>query len=99
MTGLEISLTDAVAAFDYNVEAELFTSRSGRSSRTMGGYRRFARGADAVRFAIEELSPRLLLGACLEVDEQRYGVDAIRRLYECGNYPLVRSTRLHRQPT
>ena len=47
-----------------------------RSSFTAGrkyphqrfGYRRFATAADAVRFAIEELPPELLIGAILEVD-------------------------------
>ena len=46
--------------------------------------------ADAIRFAIEELPPELLLGTCLEVDEERYDSDAIRRLYESADYPIVR---------
>jgi hypothetical protein len=37
---------------------------------------------DAVRFAIEELPPELLLDAVLEVDGERYGGEQIRRLYE-----------------
>jgi hypothetical protein len=46
---------------------------------------------DAIRFAIEELPPELLLGAYLEVEEERFDGNAIRRLYESLDYPLPRS--------
>jgi hypothetical protein len=75
--------------FDYNAEAELFPGRT-RKSRGQPHYRRFARAADAVRFAIEELPPELLAGAYLEVDEERYDGEAIRRLYDGADYPLPR---------
>jgi hypothetical protein len=78
------------ASFNYNAEAELFPSRSKRSGRRPIGYRRFGHAADAIRFAIEELAPEFLLGAYLEVDEERYDSEGIRRLYESVNYPLVR---------
>jgi len=53
---------------------------------------RFAQAAQAIRFAMEDVAPELLVGACLEVDEQRYGSDDIRRLYESADYPLARRT-------
>jgi len=81
---------DAAVAFDYGAEAELFPTCNRQSRRRLIGYRRFARAADAVRFAIEELQPEFLLGAHLQVDEERYDSRGIRRLYESMDYPLAR---------
>jgi hypothetical protein len=93
---------DLVAhAFDYGNEAELFDYSTagelddGNKRRAFRrrplGYRRFARAADAIRFAIEEMPPQLLVTACLEVDEVRFDSAAIRRLYESDDYPNVRT--------
>ncbi len=88
-----------MAAFDYGTtaelfptrsEAELFPTRSRRLRREPVGYGRFARAADAIRFAIEELPAELLPNACLEVDEEIFDHDGIRRLYESNAYPLDR---------
>jgi len=75
--------------FDYSAPAELFPTRSRKGSRPMA-YRRFAKAAEAIRFAIEELSPTHLLGAHLEVEEARFDRDGIRRLYDSEDYPLAR---------
>lgn len=89
-----------MAAFDYGTVAELFPtrgevrqapSRSGRRRHPFPvGYGRFARAAEAIRFAIEELPAELLLDACLEVGEEIFERDDILRLYQSPDYPLVR---------
>lgn len=85
--------------FDYGAEAELFDHGSGAELSSSKGrnfrrrhleYRRFARAADALRFAIEEMAPQRLRSACLQVDEERFDSRAIRRLYESADYPLDR---------
>jgi hypothetical protein len=79
-----------MTTFDFGAEAELFPTRGRKSGRQPLGYRRFDRAAEAIRFAIEELPLALLLGAYLEVAEERFNSEAIRRLYESVEYPLPR---------
>jgi hypothetical protein len=76
--------------FDFGVEAELFPARSARHKRSAVRYKRFPHAADAIRFAVEELPPELLLGAFLEIDGERYGSEDIRRLYDSNDFPLLR---------
>jgi hypothetical protein len=79
-----------MSEFDYKAAAELFPTRRRIPRRQPLGYKRFAQAAQAIRFAMEDVAPELLVGACLEVDEQRYGSADIRRLYESAEYPLAR---------
>ena len=79
-----------MAEFDYNAAAELFPTRRRLPRRQSFGYKRFAQAAQAIRFAIEDMPPAVLVGAFLEVDERRYSSDEIRRLYESAEYPLIR---------
>jgi hypothetical protein len=76
--------------FDYEAVAELFPTRSRKFNRQFGRYRRFDRAADALRFAIEELPPQLFLGAYLEVEEERFDSNEMRRLYDSAEFPLAR---------
>jgi hypothetical protein len=86
-----------MAAFDYNAEAELFpgAARPYRGGQPVG-YRRFASAAEALRFAIEELSPGSLAGAALEVGDERFDSHGMRQLYESSDYPLARRERKDR---
>ena len=85
-----VNVPEEAAPFDYSAEAEMFSPMARKARRQPLGYRRFARAADAIRFAIEELSPLLLVGTYLEVSELRYEGHQIRRLYESTSYPLDR---------
>jgi hypothetical protein len=98
-TGQPMTMQPMTITFDYGAEAELFdhggpaessSSKGRRFRRQHLGYRRFARAADAIRFAIEDMAPQLLRSACLEVDEERFDSGGIRRLYESTDYPLDR---------
>jgi hypothetical protein len=73
--------------FDFSAPAELFPSRN-RKIPSRVKYRRFDKAAEAIRFAVEELPEPLLLGAYIQIDEQRLGHKEIRALYESERYPL-----------
>jgi hypothetical protein len=80
----------AVARFDYTAPAEMFMTRAKMMRRLPVTYRRFATAAEAIRFAIEEIPAPLLVGAVMEVSEERFDHRAIRELYDGAGYPLVR---------
>ncbi len=76
-----------MSKFDYNAPAELFPSRNRKIANKVK-YRRFDSAAEAIRFAVEELPEPQLLGAFIEIDEERLGHKDIRALYESESYPL-----------
>jgi hypothetical protein len=71
--------------FDYGMPAELFMGKRKGGPRQLR-YRRFATAAEAIRFAVEELPAVRALGAWMQVGDQCFDGDDIRRLYE--SYPL-----------
>lgn len=79
-------------AFDYSAPAELFPSRN-RKIASRVKYRRFDHAADAIRFAVEELPEPLLLGAYIEIEENRLGHKDIRALYESASFPLPKTVK------
>jgi hypothetical protein len=78
--------------FDYSAPAEIFMThaRQARRHATTTTYRRFQSAAEAIRYAIEEIPPPLLVGAVMEVQEERFDHAGIRGLYAQSGYPLAR---------
>lgn len=89
-TAVYANSPDAMEAFDYSAPAEIFMTRAKQARNPPISYRRFETAAEAIRFAVEQPSSHLL-GAVLEVSEQRFDHKAIRKLYEKPAYPLSRS--------
>jgi hypothetical protein len=79
---------------DFKASAELFPSRRWNSNKAPASYKRFPSTAKAVQFAIETLPPEFLLGAILQVGDDRYDRDGIQQLYESKKYPLTRRSLL-----
>ena len=72
--------------FDYAAPAELFAGHGRAGLR----YRRFARSAEAIRYAVEKLPTDALPVAAIEVADERYDGAQIRALYDSASYPLPR---------
>ena len=72
--------------FDYNAPAELFLAKRTKSSRE--NYRRFATAAEAIRYAVEDLRTPRAIGAWMQVGDERFTSEDIRRLYDESDFPL-----------
>ena len=79
--------------FDYAASAELFMPKRKRGARQPLSYHRFATAAEAIRFAVEEIPSFRTLGAWMQVGEERFNGDDIRRLYGSDSYPRHHRTR------
>ena len=62
-----------MSTFDYSASAELFATH-GRSGLR---YWRFAQAAEAIRYAIEKLPPKVISGTSLEVNDVRYNAPSM----------------------
>ena len=76
--------------FDYAASAELYMPERKPGARQALSYRRFTNATEAIRFAVEELPAVRTLGAWMQVGEERFNGDDIRRLYEETSYPRRR---------
>lgn len=75
--------------FDYSAPAELFAQK--RKKYGPINYRRFETAAEAIRYAIEDLSRSLLDGTFIETGAERLDGKSIRQLYGSDRYPLKRA--------
>ena len=71
-------------------QADADRARSRATYRNAVAYRRFASAAEAIRFAIEELSSEALAASVLVVNGDRHEPAAIRAIYADAAYPLKR---------
>ena len=77
--------------FDYTSPADLFTAKSRKGVlRARLAYRRFGTAAEAIRFVVEDIPALRMLGAWLQVGDERLDSDKIHHLYESDDYPLQR---------
>lgn len=88
----ELTHSGDTLAPDFAAPAELYPGR--RKGKSAISYKRFDTAAEAVRFAIEELPPPLLLGTYLEVRGERFDSQGIRALYEHRDYPFPRAAEI-----
>jgi hypothetical protein len=79
-----------MVANDYFLEASLYYSKTTNSKQKALVFRRFTRAADAILFAVEELTPKVLDSCSLEVNEEHYFGREIRPLYDDHVFPLRR---------
>jgi hypothetical protein len=76
--------------FEYDAPADLYWSdRQGPRKRPVM-YRGFARSAEAICFAIEQLPPSAQPSAIMEMGDDRIAFAQIRALYDSERYPLIR---------
>ncbi len=80
----------AMQHFDFKEPAEVFVGGGRLTKRFPMVYRRFRRGEDAIRYAVEMQSAEKLAVTVVQVDEARFGADEIRSLYDSEDYPLSR---------
>lgn len=80
------------AAIDWSQPAELYSSAATFGARK-SRYMRFPSAAEAIRFAVEDMSQAQMRGLALECGDTRIEGEAIRSLYYTADYPLQRDKR------
>ena len=79
-----------MSKFNYDQPAELFTAKRVGGARQPLTYRRFTTAAEAIRYAIEEITDMHKRAAYMQVGDERFSSEDIRRLYDSNAYPLRR---------
>ena len=83
---------------DYSAAAEVYymPMRRRGGARQRLSYRRFISAAEAIRFVVEDFPAAHTLSPWMQVGDNRFDGDAIRRFYDSSDYPL--GHRSKRQP-
>ena len=89
----------ATTEFNYSEPAELFGGAPWVGRKAGMKYRRFDTAAEAIRFAVEELTGPSGRSCILEVNESRFNHAQIRSLYDGCGYPLPRRLRKENDAT
>ena len=77
--------------FNYDVPGEFYSRKSPGFRKPSGlAYQRFNTAAEAIRFAMEDISPAALGGCALVVEGERLGEKELKVLYASPNFPLSR---------
>jgi hypothetical protein len=79
-----------VEAQDYRMEASLYFSKRAGAKQKSLAFRHFGHAADAIRYAVEDLSPQIFNSCSLEVNGLYYFGRQIRPLYDSDAFPLQR---------
>jgi hypothetical protein len=77
--------------FDFQAPAEIFASRGRGAAKRPVTFHRFDSAAEAIRFVMEKLPADMLIGTVMEIGEERFLGNDIKRLYGSTDYPLVRA--------
>jgi hypothetical protein len=80
--------------FNYDMPGEFYSRKSQGLGPSGLTYRRFKTVAEAIRFAMEDLSSAALGGCMLEVGGERFGGKELKALYASPRFPLQRANRL-----
>ncbi len=74
-------------AFDFAAPAEIFMRRGNARGWAPLTYRRFATGAEAIAFVLDELPARFQSSVIMEAQDQRFGhheIEGLRARYRAG---------------
>ena len=75
--------------FNYDVPGEFYSRKSPGFRKPSGlAFQRFDTAAEAIRFAMEDISPAALGGCTLVVEGERLGAAELKALYASPNFPL-----------
>ncbi len=82
-------------ALDYGMEAGLYFPRTVNARQKSLSFRRFGHASEAIRYAVEELTPKILTSCSLEVNGLYYFGREIQPLYDSSAFPLRRRSKQH----